>query len=111
MGNSDNEKALGLDDRTQKLAKLKARSEELVAVLDRLDAGVSYAGIEYNTMKVRFAGDVHGECLIIATGWDHDGTPVVTFHSGVGAHQALLTFLQRVQNGTLKWRPDEYAKR
>lgn len=77
-------------------------------ILDRVSQGHSYAGVDVTDIKFKLPGDPMAEILCIATGLSDDGTPVVAFHSAVGFVEAFVGLAVRLQNGTLKWRVDEY---
>lgn len=61
-------------------------------------------GLSIRAPKVR--GD---EFLVTVRGLDSDGAPYVAFHSAVELDDALSGLHARLLNGSLKWRPDEYA--
>lgn len=56
----------------------------------------------------REAGD---EILLVVRGIGSDGGPVVAFHSAYGLAEALLSLAARLNNGSLKWREDEFARK
>lgn len=51
-----------------------------------------------------------GDFLITVRGFDEEGAPVVGFHGSVDLLDAICGAQNRVQNGTMKWKPDEWAK-
>lgn len=58
--------------------------------------------------SVRTPAAEGGEWLVVLRGTDHEGGPVVAFHSALGIGEALAGASGRMQNGTLKWKPDQY---
>lgn len=50
-----------------------------------------------------------GEYLVVARGLDEEGAPVVAFHSALDIGEVLRGLESRLRNGTLRWRPDEFA--
>jgi hypothetical protein len=59
-------------------------------------------------VKLKLPEDGAGEVLVVLTGVDQEGAPVVAFHSAVGMLEALAGALRRMGTGSLKWRIDEY---
>lgn len=55
----------------------------------------------------RHEGD---EILMVIRGLDQDGQPVVAFHSGYTLGDAIRGVAGRLNNGSLRWREDEYAQ-
>lgn len=52
------------------------------------------------------------EYLVVVRGLaDDDGTPMVGFHAAVTPAEALAGAAQRIADGTLKWRVDEYRQK
>ncbi len=89
-----------------------ARVEGMVKGLMHLDhiLSNSWSGsVDLTSIKMKLPSDERTETLIILLGTDGEGTPVVAFHSGLGAAEALAGALTRMANGKLKWRIDEYA--
>lgn len=65
-----------------------------------------------NTIKaIRFMakGGATGEWLAVITAVGEGGA-VVAFHSGEGLTQVIEGTMNRLNNGSLKWKADEYAK-
>lgn len=61
-------------------------------------------------LSIRFPSPEGGEFLIVLRAFDPDGTPVVAFHSALELQEALGGLETRLDNGSLRWRPDEYAR-
>ena len=61
-------------------------------------------------LSVRAPAVDGGEFLITVRGTDHEGLPVVAFHSSVSLVDALTGVDARLSNGTFKWREDEYRR-
>lgn len=60
------------------------------------------------SIKFRSGAQPGSEWLAIITAYSPDG-PVVAFHSGVGFAAVLAGLAARLQNGSLKWKVDEYG--
>lgn len=100
--------ATGADPAARKRDKLEDRSTLAVKIMDRVAQGVPYAGITVETIKFKLPGDSMSEGLVIVTGVDHEGTPVVAFHKAVSFPEMFVGMVARLENGSLKWRVDEY---
>jgi hypothetical protein len=64
-------------------------------------------GIQVTELRIKGKGAENEEHLIIMKGEDDDG-PLVAFHSAFEMGSALRGVLERLYNGTLKWRPDDW---
>lgn len=53
---------------------------------------------------------VRGDFLLVATAF-YEGEHVVCFQQGFSLEEVLMGFLNRLQNGSLKWKDDEYANK
>jgi len=77
-------------------------------LLDRV-SGEHWTGqVEIASIKLRMGLGTAVETLVVFTGVDEDGTPVVAFHGGAPASEALVGGLRRLVNGTLRWKVDGY---
>lgn len=98
----------GQDQASRKRDKAFSRTEEAARVLDRVCQGLPYDGVTVMTIKFKFAGDGMSESLAIVTGDDHEGRPVVAFHTAVSFGELFSGLVARLMNGTLKWKDDEF---
>lgn len=96
--------AAPFEDATQK------RLGRTFAILERICLGATWASVELVALRLKFPADENGECLVVLTGYDGNGAPVVAFHTAVSATEAVVGAINRFQNGTLKWKEDEYRK-
>lgn len=64
--------------------------------------------VELIGIKLKLAASDEMETLVVCTGQDTDGTPVVGFHSAIGPLEALGGAMRRVASGNMKWKADEY---
>lgn len=66
---------------------------------------------EIHITAIRFKprGLEAGEWLAVVTA-EMDGSAVVAFHSGDGFVTTVTGICNRIMNGSLKWKEDEYAK-
>lgn len=70
------------------------------------DLQVDITGLSIRGPRVR--GD---EFLMVVRGVDHEGLPLVAFHSAMSLGEVLRGGEARIANGTLKWKPDEFANK
>lgn len=75
------------------------------AFLDYRDLAVLPHGMTIKAPPSRM-----GEYLLVLRGTDEAGSAMVAFHSAVGLVEAIVGLNARLSNGTLKWRPDEFAR-
>lgn len=64
--------------------------------------------IELEGLSVRIKGGDVPAFLVVLRGYSGDGTPVVAFHDGLSFSEAMAGAAERMANGLLKWRTDEY---
>lgn len=91
--------------------------EELREIAQALD-GVSDALRGYRKLTVdvvgltirgpRAAGD---DILVVVKGLDADGKKVVAFHNGTHLPGTLMALAARLDNGSLRWRDDEFVSK
>lgn len=81
-----------------------------LAILDRAWSGAIYAGIEVVAIKLILDHTRGEEALAVITGFDDAGAPVVAFHSSTAVPDLLIGLASRLENGSLKWKADEYRK-
>jgi hypothetical protein len=62
--------------------------------------GLSVRGPEYEG----------GEYLVTVRGVDHEGARVVAFHSATSLMEILCGVSARLQNGSLAWKADQWAR-
>jgi hypothetical protein len=63
----------------------------------------------YRGMSIRFPKEQHGEFLITIRSESDQGEPIVAFHGGNSLSDALAGLSERLRNGTLKWKIDQYG--
>lgn len=78
------------------------------------DIGLAMQGkrdiaVDVTGFSVRGPTELRDEFLIVMRGIDHEGAPVVAFHGSFHLDDAICGVQSRLRNGTLKWRPDEFA--
>lgn len=91
-----------------------ARNERVATALSLLDRMCSTRwGGEYElqTIKLRLGTTDEIETLCIVEGLGPDGSPVVAFNGAQTPSEALIGALNRIKNGQMKWRADEYRKK
>lgn len=76
--------------------------------LDHLFSADWRGEVELNGLSLRPPRGDSNEFLVVLRGIDHEGGPMVAFHSSVTAIEALAGAIERMQSGTLKWKPDAY---
>lgn len=100
--NANYDKAHPLSEAMQKKLGLA------VAILERCSVGEVYADYEVHTIRYKFANSALGDHLAVVTGTDGEGMAVVAFHTAQTVGELIVGVAARIQNGTLKWRVDEY---
>lgn len=85
----------------QKLGQTLILSESM---FDRMDE----RGDDVTSMSVRFPTEESDDFLVTVR-MITDTDKVVGFHGGASFHEALRGTLNRLANGTMKWRHDDYA--
>jgi hypothetical protein len=81
-----------------------------LGLLDHICSAGWTGEVELLNIKVRLGSPGGEETLVIVTGTWGDGTPVVAFHAAQSPSDAVAGCLNRIRNGTMKWREDQYAK-
>ena len=84
----------------------QACTEISAALVGRRNLIVAIVGL--SVRGPRHEGD---EIMIVVRGVDEDGAPVVAFHSGFSLGDALRGVAGRLNNGSLRWRADEFANK
>ena len=86
----------------------KAKAGSAVMNLDRLTHPSWSGEIEIVSFRLRLGQPGHEENLVVVQGVNGSGEPVVAFHSADEASDALVGAINRVLNGQLRWKADEY---
>lgn len=94
-------------------ASLKHRWQACGQALD--DVGLAMAGfrdlsVDVTGMSIRGPRHEGDEFLLVIRGLDEENRPVVAFNSAHHLDEAFISLQARLRNGSLKWRPDEFAK-
>jgi hypothetical protein len=76
---------------------------------NRLYSALEKSELYLKQVKFIVKDDEGNDWLVIVTADGTDG-PVVSFHGASSFEDALRGLIARIDNGTLKWRPDEYSK-
>lgn len=90
-----------------------ARAENLgfqITLFDHITSTSWTGQVELSGLSVRVPEQWFGSYLVVLRGTDGSGTPVVSFHSATGFSEALAGAAQRMSNGKLTWREDEFRK-
>jgi len=77
-------------------------------VLGRAESSETAGGAAVHRVKVILPRVAHGETMVVISAIV-DNVPVVGFHRAEGAREALAGALNRLHNGDIKWKEDEYA--
>jgi hypothetical protein len=81
-----------------------------VGELGRALEGYREISVQLTGFSVRGPRDRGDEFLVVVRGTDEEGMPVVGFSSALDLGEALRGVVSRLDNGSMKWRPDEYAR-
>lgn len=84
------------------------RAGKALAQLDRMCSTYWPGEFQIGSIKVRLGETDNTETLVIVCGELSDGTPVVGFSSALVPSEALVGAINRVVNGSMKWRDDDY---
>ena len=93
---------------------LSVRWEEIGNAVDELGliaTGYRNVGVQVQGFSIRIPAVQGGDFLITVRGLLDDGTPAVAFHGSPDFGEALRGLRNRIMNGSLKWRPDQYGNR
>jgi len=85
------------------------RAGRAMAELDALCSGKRPSAPELRGLKVRLGVTDETETLVIVTAWDDAGAPIVGFSQGMTPSEALVGAINRVVNGSMKWKEDQYG--
>lgn len=91
--------------RTERTEVGIAVAEISAAICGKRDLAVSLTGL-----SLRGPQEGNEEILCVIRGIDEAGLPVVSFHSGFVLGEVLRGVASRLNNGSLRWRPDELAR-
>lgn len=72
--------------------------------------GYRSVGMQVTGMGIRMPREERGEFLVTIRALDSEGAPFVAFHGASDLGEALTGLWNRLQNGTLRWKPDEWAR-
>jgi hypothetical protein len=71
-------------------------------------AGYRPGSIELTGMSVKAPTTHPGEFLLTVRAVDEEGRPIVAFSGGSTLGDAIVTLVNRIGNGSLKWKVDQY---
>lgn len=99
------------EDRHRRTAEARERlSGRALARLGGRMMGPAADGWEIMGLSVRKPRDETEDFLITLRALTSEGQPVVAFSGGAFLEDAVVTLMNRLSNGSLKWRPDEYGR-
>lgn len=76
---------------------------------DRMCENAAADGLTVKAIRIKFPDTPGGGYLAVVTA-DFDGVACVAFHGGTEFHDVVTGLLNRIQNRSLKWKEDNYAK-
>lgn len=82
---------------------------EVLIMADRRFDNLAHAGCEVVSLRVRFPENEDGDYLVTVRAVTEEGYRV-GFHGAETFQDALTGVLNRLYNGKMKWKEDEYAK-
>lgn len=92
-------------DRSRSQAELVEQAVQ--GISDALN-GTRDLAVHLSGLSVKAPKGEGEELLIVIRGIDADGMPVVAFHSAFSLSEAVRGLAARLNNGTLRWRPDDF---
>ncbi len=90
---------------------LQGRYGRSLETLDRMSFHAYTGEVEIHSVRVRLGILDQLESLCVVIGTNADGLPVVGFNSALSPGEALMGALNRIENGQMKWKEDEYRNR
>lgn len=91
---------------------LTVRWEEIGRAVDEVGlviSGYRSLAVAVSGLSIRSPQVQGGDYLLTVRGTDEGGAPVVAFHGSPDLGEAFRGLHNRLMNGSLRWRPDEYA--
>jgi len=98
----------GKHDLTEEKRNLKTGS-----FVERLGRGFENPGtfgVELTGMSLRAPNGERGEYLAVVRALDDAGAPIVAFHSAMFLADLLVGLTERLNNGSMRWRDDEFRQ-
>lgn len=96
------------DKRAKATEALAARQGWTLLVADRRFETLADSGLTVTDIRVRLPNDENGDYLTIIKAQGETGG-VVGFGSGLTFGEALAGTLERLYNGSLRWKEDQYG--
>ena len=93
----------------QASARFDKKAVRLAMELQVLDGNEFRYGVLIHRLSVRMIAVNSSDVLVTVAAEDDDGRRIVGFHADEDAYEALRGCLERIANGQMKWRPDEYS--
>jgi hypothetical protein len=87
-----------------------SRMGDAMAVLDRLCAKGAPGGVEMQGLKMRLGVTDSMPTLVIVMALDGEGAPIVGFNEAMSPAEALIGAVNRIANGSMKWKEDQYGR-
>jgi len=88
----------------------RLRAVNLVLYLEGCFTGAYSPSYEVVGLSVRPPNREKDDFLVVLRGLDAEGAPVVAFHGALSLLDALAGAGERLRNGTLTWRADEFRR-
>jgi len=104
-----NEKQGKKEDQNRWGTEWATRTARALMELDRLCSGHAPGEVELRGIKLRLGETDRAETLVVVTAWDDAGAPIVGFGNGMAPSEALVSTINRVVNGQIKWKEDSYG--
>lgn len=82
-----------------------------ISRLEHIDSSSWRGEIEFRGLTLRPPQVQSGEWLCVMKGFDHEGGAVVAFHSARTGAEALAGAINRMANGKLTWKEDQFYGR
>lgn len=103
MGNLDHKHEVAADARQK-------RSGRALERLTFMATRVGPSGLELVGMSVRFPREDGEDFLVTLRALDEAGAPVVAFHGAATLEDAVMGVVNRIDNGSLSWRADQWGR-
>lgn len=90
--------------------KRYAKTGAAVARLSYMAQAAGPSGWELKGFSIRCPTEDKPDFLVTVRALDAEGAPQVAFHGAAELDDCLVGLLNRLDNGSLNWRPDQFGR-